>query len=98
MTIMKHALTLLLLLTCASARGQTPLPPPTPEPPMAVDGVIVLGPTLTPPIPDPAATPIICQAGRFVPITPADGSPSYIAPSAGYRVYKLTPGSSFTGV
>jgi hypothetical protein len=65
-----------------------------PAPP-AKAGIVILG--FTTPNPTTAAK-VSVAPGRFVPITAADGSPSYIEDAAGYRVYRVAKGSVYVGV
>lgn len=71
----------------------SPAAAPASDPPAA--GVQVLGPVKAPP---PESADVVVPAGRFVPMTPRSGKPVYIAANRAYRVYKLTAGSSFTGI
>lgn len=54
----------------------------------------VLGPALE----QSPTVPVVVLPGRFVPVAPTDGSPSYVAPNESFRLYKLPPGSAFVGV
>lgn len=71
--------------------------PKTTEPPLAPPAIGLMVPGRVAQAP-PLASTITVQAGRFIPVITTDGNPSYIPPSEAYRVYKIAPGSFFTGV
>lgn len=60
-------------------------------------GIKVLGPVIDKTPPPAPGVPVV-MPGRFFPFTPADGSPSYVAPNDSWRIYKIAPNASWTGV
>ncbi len=102
---MLRSLIAILILASPAYVADPPAPPPKPvkipTPGGPVDGLIVLGPTLAPPTipptPPDATAGLSVAPGRFVPLTTADGSPSYFAASPAYRLYKIAPGGQYTG-
>jgi hypothetical protein len=82
----------ILILLCLLAVPT--LADPTPPAPAKVGGIVEMGPALTPPKGESTTVPV----GRFFAFKTADASPSYIPSTDAYRVYKVKPGSVYTGV
>lgn len=67
------------------------------EAPKKAEGIVVLGSVSNSTAPL-SPTKVTVSPGRFVPIAPADGSPSYLAKSPAYRVYRVAKGTPFIGI
>lgn len=91
--------TLLSLLIFAAGASPTDYVSPPAAPansPGDGPGVVVLGPNAR--TVEPPSSVLSVPPGRFFAFSPADGAPSYLAPSDAYRVYAIKPGGQYTGV
>ncbi len=75
---------ILVLALAAQAFCADPPPP----------SIRILGPALE----QSPTVPVTVLPGRFIPVSPTDGAPSYVAPTEAYRLYRVPPGSSYTGI